>query len=404
MSNRVEEMKKLPTPCYVVDEAKIEQNLKILRGVMDRTGARILLAQKAFSMYALYPLIGKYLSGSTASGLYEARLGREEMDSCLENHVFSPAFREEEFEEILTYCDHIVFNSLKQVEKFGKRAKECGKSVGLRINPQCSTQEGHAIYDPCAPGSRLGVTKENLVQGLAARSMWTQGDFIDHATDCDGKDLLSYIDGLHFHTLCEQDANALEVTLAAVEEAFGEYLPRMKWINFGGGHHITREGYDMERLEHCIRRMQEKYGLTVYLEPGEAVALNAGYLVTTVLETLHNDMEIAILDTSAACHMPDVLEMPYRPPLKDSGEAGEKPYTYRLGGPTCLAGDIIGDYSFDSPLKEGDRLYFQDMAIYSMVKNNTFNGMPLPSIALLKKDGRCELVKQFGYEDFKRRL
>ena len=394
MSDRVEEMKKLPTPCYVVDEAKIEQNLKILRGVMDRTGARILLAQKAFSMYALYPLIGKYLSGATASGLYEARLGMEDMvlplkkqgKSC-ENHVFSPTFREEEFEEILTYCDHIVFNSLKQVEKFGKRAKECGKSVGLRINPQCSTQEGHAIYDPCAPGSRLGVTKENLVQGLAAQP-----------------EIFSCIDGLHFHTLCEQDADALEVTLAAVEEAFGEYLPRMKWINFGGGHHITREGYDMERLEHCIRRMQEKYGLIVYLEPGEAVALNAGYLVTTVLETLHNDMDIAILDTSAACHMPDVLEMPYRPPLKDSGEAGEKPYTYRLGGPTCLAGDIIGDYSFDSPLKEGDRLYFQDMAIYSMVKNNTFNGMPLPSIALLKKDGRCELVKQFGYEDFKRRL
>lgn len=394
MSDRVEEMKKLPTPCYVVDEAKIEQNLKILRGVMDRTGARILLAQKAFSMYALYPLIGKYLSGSTASGLYEARLGMEDMvlplkkqgKSC-ENHVFSPAFREEEFEEILTYCDHIVFNSLKQVEKFGKRAKECGKSAGLRINPQCSTQEGHAIYDPCAPGSRLGVTKENLVQGLAAQP-----------------ELFSCIDGLHFHTLCEQDADALEVTLAAVEEAFGEYLPRMKWINFGGGHHITREGYDMERLEHCIRRMQEKYGLIVYLEPGEAVALNAGYLVTTVLETMHNDMDIAILDTSAACHMPDVLEMPYRPPLKDSGEAGEKPYTYRLGGPTCLAGDIIGGYSFDSPLKEGDRLYFQDMAIYSMVKNNTFNGMPLPSIALLKKDGRCELVKQFGYEDFKRRL
>lgn len=394
MSDRVEEMKKLPTPCYVVDEAKIEQNLKILRGVMDRTGARILLAQKAFSMYALYPLIGEYLCGATASGLYEARLGMEEMvlplkkqGKVCENHVFSPAFRSDEFEEILSYCDHIVFNSVKQVEKFGKLAKKCGKSVGLRINPQCSTQEGHAIYDPCAPGSRLGVTKENLVQGLAAQP-----------------ELFSCIDGLHFHTLCEQDADALEVTLAAVEEAFGEYLPRMKWINFGGGHHITREGYDMERLEHCIRRMQEKYGLIVYLEPGEAVALNAGYLVTTVLETLHNDMEIAILDTSAACHMPDVLEMPYRPPLKDSGEAGEKPYTYRLGGPTCLAGDIIGDYSFDSLLKEGDRLYFQDMAIYSMVKNNTFNGMPLPSIALLKKDGRCELVKQFGYEDFKRRL
>ena len=389
MPDKFEKMKKLPTPCYVVNEAKIEQNLELLREVMDSTGARILLAQKAFSMYALYPLIGRYLSGATASGLYEARLGREEMvlplekqgKSC-ENHVFSPAYREDEFEEILKYSDHIVFNSLNQVEKYGKRAKECGKSVGLRINPQFSTQEGHDIYDPCAPGSRLGVTKENLAQ----------------------EDLLSLIDGLHFHTLCEQDADALEVTLEAVEEAFGEYLPRMKWINFGGGHHITREGYDIDRLKRCIRRMQEKYGVIVYLEPGEAVALNAGYLVTTVLETMHNDMDIAILDASAACHMPDVLEMPYRPPLKDSGEAGEKAYTYRLGGPTCLAGDIIGDYSFDTPLAEGDRLFFQDMAIYSMVKNNTFNGMPLPAIAILKKDGGCEVLKQFGYEDFKGRL
>ena len=361
---------------------------------MDRTGARLLLAQKAFSMYSLYPLIGRYLSGATASGLYEARLGMEEMVQPLrrlgkecENHVFSPAFRKEEFDRILEYCDHIVFNSLKQVERFAPQARECGKSVGLRVNPQCSTQEGHPIYDPCAPGSRLGATKETLIKTLK-----------------EADSLLSLIDGLHFHTLCEQDADALEETLLAVEEAFGEFLPHMKWVNFGGGHHITKEGYDIERLERCIKRVQDQYGLTVYLEPGEAVALNAGYLVTTVLETMHNHMDIAILDTSAACHMPDVLEMPYRPPLMDSGEPGQKAYTYRLGGPTCLAGDIIGDYSFDHPLREGDRLYFQDMAIYSMVKNNTFNGMPLPSIALLRKDGSCKLVKQFGYEDFKGRL
>ena len=390
----IKAMEQLPTPCYVVEEAKIEKNLQILRGVMDRTGARILLAQKAFSMYSLYPLIGRYLSGATASGLYEARLGMEEMVQPLrrlgkecENHVFSPAFRKEEFDRILEYCDHIVFNSLKQVERFAPQARECGKSVGLRVNPQCSTQERHPIYDPCAPGSRLGATKETLIKTLK-----------------EADSLLSLIDGLHFHTLCEQDADALEETLLAVEEAFGEFLPHMKWVNFGGGHHITKEGYDIERLERCIKRVQDQYGLTVYLEPGEAVALNAGYLVTTVLETMHNHMDIAILDTSAACHMPDVLEMPYRPPLMDSGEPGQKAYTYRLGGPTCLAGDIIGDYSFDHPLREGDRLYFQDMAIYSMVKNNTFNGMPLPSIALLRKDESCKLVKQFGYEDFKGRL
>lgn len=388
------DFQKLPTPCYVVDEAILEKNLQVLKGVMERTGARILLAQKAFSMYSLYPMIGEYLQGATASGLYEARLCAQEMvkplqkqgKSC-ENHVFSPAYREEDFPEILEYCDHIVFNSWKQVEKYGRRAKEAGKSIGLRINPECSTQEGHAIYDPCAPGSRLGVTKEGFLQE----------SFLE-------KDLLSLLDGLHFHTLCEQNSDALEQTLAAVEEKFGEYLYQMKWINFGGGHHITRADYDIPRLERCITHMQEKYGVTVYLEPGEAVALNAGYLVTTVLETLHNGMDIAILDTSAACHMPDVLEMPYRPPLQGSGQPGEKSYTYRLGGPTCLAGDIIGDYSFDHALQEGERLVFEDMAIYSMVKNNTFNGMPLPGIALWKKDGGCELIKSFGYEDFKGRL
>lgn len=384
----VEGMKwtELPTPCYVVEEALIERNLKILKGVMERTGARILLAQKAFSMYELYPLIGSYLCGATASGLYEARLCAEEMKGG-ENHIFSPAYREEEFEEILTYCDHLVFNSWKQVEKYGRRAKEAGKSIGLRVNPECSTQEGHEIYDPCAKGSRLGVTLEAFEEGIRQN-----------------EELVKLLDGLHFHTLCEQDADALAVTLESVEEKFHTWLHGMKWINFGGGHHITREGYRMDILEKCIRRMQERYGLVVYLEPGEAVALNAGFLVTRVLETGYNDGNIAILDTSAACHMPDVLEMPYRPPLRGSAEAGEKPYTYRLGGPTCLAGDIIGDYSFDAPLQEGDRLVFEDMAIYSMVKNNTFNGMPLPAIVLGEKSGEYRIVKQFGYDEFKRRL
>lgn len=379
----------LSTPCYVVDEALLENNLKMLKGVMERTGARILLAQKAFSMYEVYPLIGKYLCGATASGLYEARLCAEEMcdgNPGLENHIFSPAYREEDFGEVLTYCDHIVFNSIKQLAKFGRRAKEAGKSIGLRINPECSTQEGHEIYDPCGRGSRLGVTLAEFQAGIAQ------------------EESLLLLDGLHFHTLCEQDADALTITLEAVEEKFHAWLHRMKWINFGGGHHITRAGYQIFVLERCIRRMQERYGLTVYLEPGEAVALNAGFLITTVLETVHNGIDIAILDTSAACHMPDVLEMPYRPPLQNSGKPGEKKFTYRLGGPTCLAGDIIGDYSFDHTLQEGERLVFEDMAIYSMVKNNTFNGMPLPSIVLRQKDGDCRIVKQFCYEDFKSRL
>ncbi|WP_318709839.1 carboxynorspermidine decarboxylase [Candidatus Acetatifactor stercoripullorum] len=388
-------IKELPTPCYIVDEGLIEENLKILAGVMERTGARILLAQKAFSMYALYPMIGRYLSGATASGLYEARLGAQEMRAPLEkegkhceNHVFSPAYKEEEIPELLEYCDHIVFNSWNQVKKYGERAKALGKSIGLRINPECSTQEGHAIYDPCAPGSRLGVTRKAFEEEIRK----------------DGGFLLSLLDGLHFHTLCEQDADALEETLKAVEEKFGGYLKGMKWINFGGGHHITRKGYDIPRLERCIRHMKEAYGLTVYLEPGEAVALNGGFLAASVLEVVHNGIHIAILDTSAACHMPDVLEMPYRPPLLHSGEPGEKPYTYRLGGPTCLAGDVIGDYSFDQPLQEGDRLVFGDMAIYSMVKTNTFNGMPLPSIVLKDRTGEYKIWKRFGYEDFKERL
>lgn len=373
----------LPTPCYVIQEEQLRQNLEILKGVMDRTGCKILLAQKAFSMYEVYPLIAQYLSGTTASGLYEAKLGAEEMGIPFgkETHIFSPAYKEEEFEEILTYCDHIVFNSFEQLERFGKRAAEAGKSVGLRINPQYSTQEGHEIYDPCATGSRLGVTIEKF-----------------------RPELLEYVDGLHFHTLCEQDAQPLHDTLKEVERQFGEWLPKMKWLNFGGGHHITREGYDIALLERCICEMKEKYDLEIFLEPGEAVALNAGVLLTKVEEIVENSIQIAILDTSAACHMPDVLEMPYRPPLQDGYEAEEKEYTYRLAGPTCLAGDVIGDYSFEEPLKRGDTLTFEDMAIYTMVKNNTFNGMRLPAIVLEDKDGECRVVRQFEYEDFKMRL
>lgn len=375
----------LQTPCYVIDMDRLKENLEILKGVSDRTGCRILLAQKAFSAYRTYPLIGSYLAGATASGLYEAKLCKEEMPKHMENHIFSPAFQEKDFAEICEICDHIVFNSVKQLKKFGERAKMAGLQVGLRINPEKSTQEGHAIYDPCAPGSRLGVTLAEWQQAYEQEPV-----------------LLSLLDGFHFHTLCEQNADALLVTLKAVEEKFGHYFAGKKWINFGGGHHITRADYDVPALEEAIRHMQEKYGLLVYLEPGEAVALNAGYLYTTVLE-VQEKKNIVILDTSAACHMPDVLEMPYRPPLKKSGEEGEKAFTYRLAGPTCLAGDVIGTYSFDRKLQEGDRLVFEDMAIYSMVKNNTFNGMPLPSV-YLKEGDRYTLWKSFTYEDFKSRL
>lgn len=369
----------IPTPSFVVDEMLLEKNLQILKSVMDRTGCKILLAQKAFSMYEMYPMIGKYLSGTAGSGLYEAKLGYEEMGK--ENHVFSPAYREDEIDEIIELCDHIVFNSFSQVEKYRDKVLSAGKSIGIRINPECSTQVGHEIYDPCAIGSRFGVTLSQFQP-----------------------ELLEGISGFHFHTLCEQNSDDLATTLDAIEEKFGPWLSQMEWINFGGGHHITREDYDISLLEECITRIQKKYDVEVYLEPGEAIALNAGVLVTTVLDTLKNDIDIAILDTSACCHMPDVLEMPYRPPLFGSGEKGEKPYTYRLGGPTCLTGDIIGDYSFDQPLKNGDRLVFGDMAIYTMVKTNTFNGMALPNLVIKDKNGDCRILHQFNYQDFKGRL
>lgn len=376
---RQEISKTIRTPYFLVDEARLLKNLSCLKSVMERTGCKILLAQKAFSMFSCYPLIREYLSGTTASGLYEARLGHEAFGK--ETHVFSPAYREDEFDELLSYADDFVFNSPGQLQKYGARAKAAGKSVGLRVNPECSTQGGHAIYDPCAPGSRLGTTRENFDERL-----------------------LPLLDGLHFHTLCEQNADALETTVEAFLEKFGAYLPGMKWLNLGGGHHITRADYDVERLVRIIHSLKEKYHVEVYLEPGEAVVLNAGFLVSQVLEVVHNGMDIAILDTSAACHMPDVLEMPYRPPVQGSGNPGEKAHTYRLAGPTCLAGDVIGDYSFDAPLHEGSFVVFEDMALYTMVKTNTFNGMPLPSIVWRDQEGACRIIRSFGYEDFKSRL
>lgn len=365
----------MPTPVYIIDEDKLVKNLEILNGVQRRTGCKILLAQKAFSCYAFYPLISKYLSGTTASGLYEARLAREEFKG--ENHVFCPAYLDGEFDEISKICDHIIFNSFNQLQKFSARVNKA--SVGLRINPQYSTQGG-GIYDPCASFSRLGVTKENF-----------------------RPDLLNGVEGFHIHTLCEQGAEDMAATVAAFESDFGKYFKNLKWLNLGGGHHITKAGYNLPLLEDTLKRLSDKYGIQIYLEPGEAVALNAGYLLTRVLEIVHNGMDIAILDSSAECHMPDVLEMPYRPPLENSGVAGEKPFLYRLSSRTCLAGDVIGDYSFDKPLREGDILTFGDMAIYTMVKNNTFNGMPLPAIAV-KRGDECEIIKSFGYADFKSRL
>lgn len=384
----------VPSPSYVVEESRLIHNLEILKSVQDRTKCDILLAQKAFSMFHFYPLISRYLKGTTASGLFEAKLAHEEFPG--ETHIFSPAYQDKDFPEILSICDHIVFNSIAQLKKFAPMAKQAGREYGLRINPEYSTQPAeHAIYDPCSGDSRLGTKLSELEQALA---------------EPEGDEFLYGISGLHFHTLCEQGAEPLAETLAEVEKRFGKYFPRLKWLNFGGGHHITRADYNLELLESCIDKIQRKYGLKVYIEPGEAVALDAGFLVATVLEIIQaapengRKMSIAILDASAACHMPDVLEMPYRPPLMGSGEETEKQYSYMLAGPTCLAGDNIGSYSFDRPLAIGDRLLFGDMAIYSMVKNNTFNGMPLPAICAVSAHGVVEKIREFGYEDFKMRL
>ncbi len=407
-------------PRYIIDEAALMRNLEILKGVSDRAGVKILLAQKAFACYKLYPLVARYLDGTTASGLFEARLAHEEMPGK-DNHVFAPAFSEEELQELLPIVNHIVFNSPRQVEKFGEMARAAGVSVGLRVNPEVSVATTPA-YDPCRPGSRLGVTR--AAWDSAAR----RGGNVSGAP----RAAEGIIDGLHFHCLCEQGVEELRKVLAGFEARFGDLLPRMKWVNFGGGHHITRADYDVDGLVALLLDFRRRYPhLTVYLEPGEAVALNAGTLEAHVLEIQPpgaDGISNAILDVSAACHMPDVLEMPYTPRVTGAGAINCAPpadcrmsdvdaacrtshvacppknHIYRFGGPTCLAGDVIGTYSFPKPLAEGDTVVFEDMAIYSMVKNNTFNGMPLPAIAVRRKMGEVEVLRKFGYADFKERL
>ncbi len=369
----------LHTPCYLTDARLLQKNTALLKQIQQRTGCKILLAQKAFSMFSAYPLIRDDLAGTTASGLFEAKLGRERFGK--EVHVFSPAYTQEDFTQLLELCDHIVFNSFGQWKKYRQQVQDATRNIscGIRINPGYAEVETD-LYNPCISGSRMGVPLEQM----------EDDDFAG-------------LDGIHFHTMCEQNSDVLERTLDHMLPQFDKWLKRCKWVNFGGGHHITRPDYDVERLVRCIERVRDTYGVQVYLEPGEAVALNAGYLVATVLDVVHNGMDIAILDASAACHMPDVLEMPYRPHILYSGTAGEKAYTYRLAGNTCLAGDVIGDYSFDHQLQAGEKLVFCDMAIYSMVKNNTFNGIPLPDIALYQ-NGHIDLVKRFGYADFEGRL
>ncbi len=432
----------ISTPAYIIDEKRLRENLQILKEVQDKSGARILLAQKAYSAYQTYPIIAEFLAGATASGIYEAKLAHEEFKCpgrTVENHVYEPAFKDDEMEELCNICDHIVFNSLSQLEHhrpvWQKAVSEKRLSVGLRVNPDFSAEDVHEIYDPCSAGSRLGIRNEFMPDVLP------EG-----------------VEGLHFHNLCEQGFEPLEDTFLKVERDFCRFFPNpripddydsyifrvmgfddssetrfdeevaldniptdtddlneelgvesekrsIKWINLGGGHHITREDYDRDALIRLITYIREKYGIDVYLEPGEAIALDAGYLVTTVMDVVQTErMPVLILDTSACCHMPDVIEMPYRPPLKDSEEPGEMNFTYRLSSRTCLAGDIIGDYSFETEKNVGDKLYFEDMAIYSFVKNNTFNGMPLPSLGLMHLDGEVEIFKTFRYEDFKTRL
>lgn len=375
---------RVPSPCFVVDVASVEANLRVLRRVQDESGAKVLAALKAFSLWKLGPLTGSYLSGTCASGLHEALLGRDEYGG--EVHVFSAAFTEADLREILTFAHHVVFNSIGQWRRFQPLIEEAKRRrpslrFGLRINPEHS--EGAVpLYDPCAPCSRLGIP----------------------LSEFEGQDLTG-ISGLHFHTLCEQDFPPLERTLEAVEEKFGQYLHQMEWVNFGGGHHITRADYQVDRLIAAVRAFSARYNVQVYLEPGEAVAIHTGVLVSEVLDTPFSTMRQAILDTSATCHMPDTLEMPYRADIFGAGQAGELAHTYRLGGMTCLAGDVIGDYSFAEPLRVGQRLMFDDMAHYTMVKTSTFNGIGLPAIALWdSRSDELEVISQFGYQDFKGRL
>jgi carboxynorspermidine decarboxylase len=376
---------RVATPAFVVDEGLLRDNLAILARVKEATGCKILLALKCFAMFSVFPLLQQTLDGVCCSSPHEARLGREEFDR--EVHSFAAAYSASDIEQLATTSDHLVFNSFGQWQRFRALAEQSAHAAGrdlefgLRINPEHS--EGAVpIYDPCAPGSRLGIRR---------------ADF--------RAELLEGISGLHWHNLCEQDADCLERTVAAVEQNFADVIPCMTYVNFGGGHHITREGYDLDLLIAIVNRFQQRWGTQVYLEPGEAVALNAGYLVATVLDVVRADMPVAIIDASVPAHMPDVLEMPYRPHIVGSGEPGEKAWSCRIGGLSCLAGDVAGEYSFAAPLVPGDRLVFTDMAIYTMVKTNTFNGVQLPSIMLFRPEtDELSLVRRFGYQDFKNRL
>ena len=370
-------LERIKTPVYICEEDLLEQNLKLLHKVSEQSGATILLALKGFAFKALAPLVDTYLSGCTCSGLHEAKFAKEYFKGTI--HTYSPAYKEEDIDEVIALSEHLIFNSFNQWEKY--KTKAIGKtSCGLRVNPEVSSSPVD-LYNPCGLYSRLGITKENM--------------------QCDK---LEGIEGLHFHALCEQDAGALEEVLKGFEERFGELIPRMKWVNFGGGHHITKEGYDVEKLIRLICDFRTKYNhIKVYLEPGEAVGWQTGPLVASVLDIVHNGMDIAILDISAEAHMPDMLAMPYRAAIRNAGDVGEKPYLYRLGGPTCLAGDIMGDYTFEAPLQIGDKLIFEDMIHYTIVKNTTFNGVKLPDLAILRKDGSYEVVSEFGYEEYKRR-
>jgi carboxynorspermidine decarboxylase len=368
------------TPSYLLDETLIEENMQIMRYVKDRTGCKVLHALKSYATFATFPMMSRYLDGTCASGLNEARLGYEEFKK--EVHTFGAAFREKEIRQILKYSDSIIFNSFYQLEKYGAMARKRGVETGLRVNP------GHAevateMYNPCAPSSRLGIIYDQFTE-----------EFPKHK---------NMVDGLHFHALCEQNSDVLERVLKSFEKLYGQYVSGLKWVNFGGGHHITRDDYDLERLIGLIQVFKEKYGVQIYLEPGEASVLNAGVLISSVLDVVTNGMEIAIMDASAETHMPDVLLMPYRPHIMKSAQPGEKKYTYRLAGPSCLAGDVIGEYSFDEPLKRGDKLVLTDMALYSIVKSTTFNGINLPDIAVIRDGGKLEVVKRFGYKDYRDR-
>ncbi|MEA1879107.1 MAG: carboxynorspermidine decarboxylase [Campylobacterota bacterium] len=370
----------LPSPCWILNEEKLQNNLNILAYIKAQTNAKILLALKGFALWKSFPMLSPILDGCCASGIHEAKLASETFQK--EVHTYAPAFKEEEIAEIATLSEHIVFNSPHQFHQFSKKVKSYNPniSLGLRINPEYS-ESPKEIYNPCGLYSRLGTTLANFDETL-----------------------LDTCDGLHFHALCEQDADALALVLEHFEKKFGHYITQMKWINFGGGHHITRKGYDVEKLIRIINHFKEKYNVQVYLEPGEAVAWESGTLVGTVLDIVDNGMQIAILDTSAEAHMPDTIIMPYRVEVRGAGKAGEKAHTYRLAGNTCLAGDIMGDYSFDLPLNIGDKIIFEDQMHYTMVKATTFNGIKLPSIAIEKKDGTVEIIRQFGYEEFKSRL